>query len=438
MKTYTKGIFLILSFLFWDNIMAASLTDFNQSFSDSTLRVDYIFAKSQDGCGIYLSEQSRQKGWAGRRTRLNETPYKGNGTILITNPETGDTLYINSFSTLFQEWLSTPEAETSAMSFENSFLLPLPRQKSEIIVALRNNRNDEIAKETHIYDPADILVRSVGKNPEDYQYIHRGGDPEKVIDVAILAEGYTEDEMDKFIVSAQKITDEILSYKPFSDNKDRFNFVAVKSPSRESGVSIPYKDIWKDTAFDSHFSTFYSNRYLTSPSIFKMHKALEGIPYEHIIILTNTPEYGGGGIYNSYLMTVADNQFSLPVAVHEFGHSFGGLADEYFYENEQEEMYPEDIEPWEPNITTLVDFDSKWKNQIDESTAIPTPWDKSKRPDQSLSPDNIKVGVYEGAGYKTHGVYRPAITCRMRDNYFPTFCPVCEISLSELIQFYTE
>ena len=124
MKTYTKGIFLILSFLFWDNIMAASLNDFNQSFSDSTLRVDYIFAKSQDGCGIYLSEQSRQKGWAGRRTRLNETPYKGNGTILITNPETGDTLYINSFSTLFQEWLSTPEAETSAMSFENSFLLP--------------------------------------------------------------------------------------------------------------------------------------------------------------------------------------------------------------------------------------------------------------------------------------------------------------------------
>ena len=176
-----------------------------------------------------------------------------------------------------------------------------------------------------------------------------------------------------------------------------------------------------------------------------MHKALEGIAYEHVLVLVNTPEYGGGGIYNSYQIATSDHKLTLPVAVHEFGHSFAGLADEYFYTEEEDETYPLDIEPWEQNITTMVDFDSKWKDMLTPGVEIPTPWtDKGgKREDRMKDTSNDKrgdvvVGVFEGGGYRSKGVYRPVETCRMRDNHNPAFCPVCERAISRVIEFYTK
>lgn len=431
-------------------LAAATVTvnaaDFNTHFNDSTLRVDYIFGGGPGGVKVMLDGQSKQKGWAGRRHRLTETPIDGNGTILVTDPATGDTLYRNTFSSLFQEWIYTPEAETIDMSFENSFQVPLPKKEADITVSLRDNRHDEIGRLTHRYRPNDELVALRGANPLPHQYIHKGGNPEKAIDIAVLAEGYRPEEMDSFINHATRIVNEILRYEPFASNKDNFNFVAVMTPSRESGVSIPLKGQWKDTAFGSHYSTFYSSRYLTTPHVKRIHSSLEGIPYEHILILVNTKEYGGGGIYNSYQIAAADNYQTLPVAVHEFGHSFGGLADEYFYDGDENDSYPLDIEPWEPNITTLVDFDSKWKEMVKPGTPVPTPWvdkggTREERMEQAKNADYSKepvVGVFEGAGYKGKGVYRPVETCRMRDNYNPKFCPVCERSLRLLIDFYTQ
>lgn len=264
--------------------------------------------------------------------------------------------------------------------------------------------------------------------------------------MAVLAEGYREEEMDSFLNAAKRITDEILSYEPYASHKDKFNFVAVMSPSRESGVSVPLKGEWRDTAFSSHYSTFYSSRYLTTPDVWRVHEALAGVPYEHILILVNTDEYGGGGIYNSYQIAAANNRLTLPVAVHEFGHSFGGLADEYFYTEEEDGTYPLDVEPWEPNITTLVDFDSKWKEMLADGTSVPTPCSETvgtreeqmKRAEDGLADGKSgRLGVYEGGGYRAKGIYRPQITCRMRDNYHPAFCPVCEAALTRLIHFYT-
>lgn len=418
---------------------------FCRNFNDSTLRIDYIFGGGPSGTHIMVDRQSKIKGWAGRRARLNEVPYLGNGTIMVVDPQTSDTLYRNSFSSLFQEWIHSPEAQTIEYSFQNSFLVPLPKREADIVISLRDNRHQEIAKLTHRYSPADELVAIKGENPLPHKYIHKGGDPKNTIDVAMLAEGYTVEEMDSFINHAQKFVDEMLSYEPYASNKDKFNFVAVMAPSRESGVSIPLKKEWKDTAFGSHYSTFHSSRYLTTPYVHKVHDALSGIPYEHIMILVNTDEYGGGGIYNAYHIAASRNKFTLPVTVHEFGHSFGGLADEYFYANEENETYPTDIEPWEPNVTTLVDFDSKWKDMVTPGTPIPTPWeDKGGDRDQRMKEkgkakkgDKQVVGVFEGGGYKAKGVYRPVETCRMRDNYHPTFCPVCERALTRLIEFYT-
>ncbi len=419
---------------------------FEENFQDSTLRVDYIFGGGPSGIHVMLDRQSKQAGWAGRMHNLSTTPYKGNGTISVVDPVSGDTLYKNPFSSLFQEWINTNEAQTVENSFQNSFLVPLPKREADIIVTLYNNRHEKSAELKHRYRPDDELVALSGGNPLPYKYIHKGADPEKAIDIAFLAEGYTTEEMDSFISHATKMANEIMRYEPYASNKDKLNFVAVMSPSRESGVSVPLRKEWKDTAFGSHYSTFYSSRYLTAPYIHKMHDALAGIPYEHIIVLANTDEYGGGGIYNSYQISAAKNQFTLPVVVHEFGHSFAGLADEYFYLEEEDETYPLDVEPWEPNITTLVDFKSKWQDIVTHGVEIPTPWDettgtreeKMKKEALSNNSEEMIIGAYEGGGYRSKGVYRPTVTCRMRDNYHPSFCPVCRLSIEKIIDFYTE
>ncbi len=427
----------------------ADAQEFSRVFADSTLRVDYVFGGGPSGIKVMLDSQSKLPGWAGRRHRLKEAPVAGNGTILVTDPQTKDTLYLNTFSSLFQEWIYTPEASEREMSFENSFQVPLPKQEADITVSLRDNRHQEIGRLTHRYRPEDELVAVRGNNPMPHQYIVKGGEPAEAIDIAILAEGYRQEEMDKFIERATVIANEILKYEPYASNRDKFNFVAVMTPSRESGVSVPLKKDWRDTAFGSHYSTFYSGRYLTAPRVKRMHQMLEGIPYEHILILVNTDEYGGGGIYNNYQIAAADNEFTLPVAVHEFGHSFGGLADEYFYTEDADNTYPLDIEPWEPNITTLVDFNSKWVHMMSPDTPIPTPWvDAGGTREERMAAakaahetreagEPVVIGVFEGGGYKAKGVYRPAETCRMRDNYNPTFCPVCERALRRLINFYT-
>ena len=211
-------------------------------------------------------------------------------------------------------------------------------------------------------------------------------------------------------------------------SREKFNIVAVKAPSEESGTSEPAEGIWKKTALNSNFDTFHSDRYLTTLNLFKLHDLLAGTPYEHIIILVNTDKYGGGGIFNSYVLSAAHHTMSKPVIVHEFGHSFGGLADEYAYDFEQLPVYPHDIEPWEPNITTLTDFSGKWEEMINADTPVPTP-----------ANGNIDtIGIYEGAGYSIKGVYRGAQDCRMRSNETGEFCPVCRMALEKLINFYAK
>lgn len=404
--------------------------DYDHYFQDKTLRLDYILGATPNGeRTVLLDAQSSLPGWAGRRHHLKELPLAGNGSVTVCDEATGDTIYRTSFSSLYNEWLSTDEATTTPKGFEHTVLVPYPKAPALIDIDLYNSRHESMARMRHRMDPADILISKKGeKNVTPHKYIHKGGDPNKAIDVAILAEGYTTAEMDSFYRDAEIAVKSILDYDPFKSHAGDFNFVAVASPSAESGVSVPRLGDWKSTAFSSHFSTFYSDRYLTSLHLKDIHNALAGIPYEHIIILANTPEYGGGGIYNSYTLTAAGHKMFKPVVVHEFGHSFGGLGDEYFYEGDvMDDSYPKDVEPWEPNITTLVDFDSKWKNLLPKDCPIPTPVSEAAK---------YPVGVYEGGGYSFHGVFRPADDCRMRTNTAPTFCPACQKAMDNLINFY--
>ncbi len=403
--------------------------NFADYFQNKTLRVDYIFTGNATQQAIYLDELSQLPTWAGRQHHLSKLPLEGNGQITVKDLAGKQCIYKTSFSSLFQEWLSTDEAKETAKGFENTFLLPYPKQPVEVEVTLYSPQKEIIATYRHIVSPDDILIHKRGvSHVTPHQYMLRNGNETDCIDVAILAEGYTEKEMDIFYQDAQRTCESLFSYEPFLSMKGKFNIVAVASPSTDSGVSVPRESQWKQTAVHSHFDTFYSDRYLTTSRVKSIHNALAGIPYEHIIILANTDVYGGGGIYNSYTLTTAHHPMFKPVVVHEFGHSFGGLADEYFYEDDvMTDTYPLEIEPWEQNISTRVNFASKWQDMLPSGTPIPTPVDEKKK---------YPVGVYEGGGYSAKGIYRPAYDCRMKTNKYPEFCPVCQRAIRRMIEFY--
>ena len=406
---------------------------FEEFFADKTLRADYLFTGNKKNQSVVLDELKSMEGWAGRRSNLDKLPLSGNGQLTMVDKATGVVIYRTSFSSLFQEWLGENEAETLSKGYENTFLMPFPKKETLVTVELFNARHEVSASFTHTVRPDDILIKKIGhNNVTEHKYLLKSGSPENCIDVVIMAEGYSRGDMQTFYSDAQKACDAIFSHSPFKENKNHFNVVAVGSESIDSGVSIPRENVWKSTAVSSHFDTFYSDRYLTSSNVNDIHDLLAGIPYEHIIILANTDTYGGGGIYNSFTLTTAHHSKFEPVVVHEFGHSFGGLADEYAYTDAPSPLYPYDVEPWEQNITTLVDFESKWSDMLPKGFASPT----------KITKDNYSsteaLGVYEGAGYSMKGIYRPVPDCRMRTNEAKAFCPVCQRALQRLIDFYTE
>lgn len=426
--------------------------------TDNTLRLNYIFTGSATRAHIALCDMNKSLGWAGRRINLDTLILRGNGEIIMKDSLSAKVIYKTSFSTLFQEWQQTEEAVSLEKSFENVFLVPMPCRTAYITVNLYDIHNKVAATLTHKVNPKDILIKRIGSRNKwfidysegtdkdygdepgrlPYRYTHKSGLPEEKIDVAIVAEGYTKAEMDIFYADAKKATEDILSHEPFKSQADKFNFIAVGAVSRESGVSIPHNDLWLNTALGSHFDTFYMERYLTTLHLFKLHDALSGMPYEHIIILANTDNYGGGGIYNSYVLSAAHNGWATPVIVHEFGHSFGGLADEYFYDDGYSPQYIPEVEPWEPNITTLADFSLKWQDMMG---AKDKPYTKAFQHSKAwtklyANEKAYKVGLYEGGGYLSEGVYRPYPTCRMRENRYSDFCPVCRRAIMRLIEFY--
>ena len=388
---------------------------YDNYFEDATLRLDCDFAGDWKNQQAFLHEMYRQEMWAGRRHRLNELLLEGNGQVEMRDHATGKLLYMNSFSSLFTEWLVTEEARHVKKSFRQCFNVPFPKQKTDIHIMLRNNYRKVIAEIEFIVDPADILIRRVGEKAVPYSYIMKNGSASECIDLAIVAEGYSSDEMGKFRKDAQRAAELIFSHAPFDELKEKFNVVAVETPSLQSGVSIPDSGAWKETALRSHFSTFYMDRYLTHSEDTRMYDLLSGVPFEHIIIIVNTAKYGGGGIFNQWTIAASDHPTFPQVLVHEFGHAYAGLADEYEYGDNPEPTYPDGIEPWEPNITTKVNFASKWQDLMEKSG----------------------VGLYEGGGYRQTGVWRPVENCRMKVNNVKDFCPVCTRAIKRITDFYT-
>ena len=454
----------------------ARAQQFDQWFADSTLRLDYIFAGNAKEQHIFLSQASRSPRWAGRKSRLSETFLRGNGQISLRDHATGQLLFTHSFSTLFQEWQATEEALHVDKAFETCYNIPLPHKPADVTVTLYDFHNKVTATMTHTVDPADILIRTAATSDIPHYYIWKGTpattplssptppkpakrdftptaatpddgvDITGCIDLAIVAEGYTQMQMGKFYHDCQRVVDVLFAHEPFSSLKNRFNVVAVASPSLDDGPSMPRQGRWRSTATNTHYDTFYTDRYLMSQDMRRIYDLLTGVPFEHILVLVNSDTYGGGGIFNQLNVSTSDHPTFRQVLVHEFGHGYAGLGDEYDYGDTPETMYPADTEPWEPNLTTLKDFSKKWADMVPKGTPIPTPTDASVPNFRHLATDKDRerlnkatqrVGVFEGGGYQTKGVYRPAQECRMKINEVEHFCPVCTRAIIAITDFYT-
>ncbi|MBQ2430042.1 MAG: hypothetical protein II274_04220 [Alistipes sp.] len=270
-----------------------SAQNFSTHFADRTLRIDYIFAGDAENQIVALDELAVSEGWAGRRVNLDKVPVQGNGELKLIDAASGKTLYRTTFSSLFQEWLVTDEASQLTKSFEATFLVPFPKQEVFAEITLLDNEGKKQTSMRHKITPSDKLIRNMnGRTAATHEYLLKSGSAKECIDIAIVAEGYTEAEMDIFMRDARTACEEIFRYKPFASHKEKFNVVAVKIPSKHSDVSVPQDDVWRQTALNSNFHTFYSPRYLTTNSVHLIHDSLVGIDYEHLIILANTDTYG--------------------------------------------------------------------------------------------------------------------------------------------------
>jgi hypothetical protein len=422
MKTPFSFILFIVS------LVLSAQSDFNKYFTDKVLRFDFMLAGNNQKTLVYPVGMKEEPFWAGSNTNLINPFNSGNFKYELFDLNGNNLIYSRSFSTLFQEWQTTSEAKTIERSFYEVATMPYPKEKVTFILSKRE-RNGLFSKlyET-VIDPSGYFIRKEKPLKVTTTKIYDGGNPHTAVDLAFIAEGYTADEIGKFRDDVKKMADYLFAEAPFSDYKNRINIWAVEAISQESGTDIPGENIYVNTALSSSFYTFDLARYLTTQDIKAVNDFAAAVPHDNIIVLINSNRYGGGGVYNYYSGTTTGNQLSPKVFIHEFGHGFAGLADEYYSSAvTYDEFYPLNVEPWEPNITTRVNFESKWKKMIASDIPQPTP---------SEDKFNNVTGLFEGGGYSAKGIYRPEMDCRMKSNGPKGYCTVCRNAVKEMIEFY--
>jgi hypothetical protein len=404
---------------------------FENWFIPKTLRVDYLVAGDATTEMVFFSQMKQEPFWGGSRNNLTDPFNYGTYRYCAYDSATGQLLYSRGFSSLFQEWKGTAEAKTMKRALPMTAVMPFPLKTIRFVIEKRDFETNEFVMlfERFIH-PGDYFINRERPQPLKHTVIRETGDPAVRVDVVFIAEGYTSTEMEKFVEDARKMSAYFLDMEPYREFRDRFNFYAVEAPSPESGVDIPGTGIYKNTNINSTFYTFNMDRYLTTFDTRAIYDLAATVPYDAVFVLVNSAQYGGGGFYNHYGQGTVDHPLSKIVALHEFGHSFAGLADEYYdAEITYSDLYNLRFEPWEPNITTRVNFGSKWEQLVTPGIPLPTLREEQYRDD---------VGLFEGGGYLAKGIFSPMMDCRMKTNEAPAFCPVCKGAIRKMIRFYTE
>jgi len=419
---------IFLSIFFLIHVSSAQSQSFEQWFDEGVMRIDLMFSGTSDESTYAFSELRKEAFYSGSKIFLVDPFDYGDHKFEVRDAESGTLIYSYTYCSLFREWQTTTEAKSLRRAYNHVIRFPWPKSPVKVEIFDRSWEGEFVSAWRGGFDPASIFADPTGPLPFESVDLEIHGTPADKIDILFLAEGYMEHEMEKFLEDARRSAGYIFSEEPFKSQRESFNVRAVKSASKDSGTDIPGQAIWKSTVMNSSFYTFGIERYMTTMDYAAVCDVAANAHYDQIYILVNTDKYGGGGIYNLYSISAADNVESRAVVIHEFGHAFGGLADEYYNSAvAYNDFFNLKTEPWNPNLTTLVDFDSKWKGMLGEDTPIPTP--------QEEAMVNI-VGVYEGGGYVAKDVFRPMIDCRMHTND-AAFCPVCAGALLRMIDRFS-
>ncbi len=418
-------LFLLFGLLL---VLKYSYAQFTEFFENKTLRLDYFHGGNSQNEYFAFDAWKEEPFWAGSTKALLDTFGFGQYYFELKDKESGKLIYSRGYTTLFSEWQTTDEALSTDRVFSESIVMPVPRKPASVNLFSRDRKGKFVKKFTLAFDPADPFVIKQILPYKSFD-VHTQADPAHALDIVIIPEGYTAEEMELFRSDCRKFAEELFSYAPYSEYRNQINIRGIEAPSPESGTDIPVKGIWKNTLLDSRMYTFGVERYLMTDNFKAVRDVAACAPYDVIYILVNTTEYGGGAIFNHYALSVNSNRSAGKIFIHELGHCFAGLADEYYNsEVAYNDMYPLDVEPWEPNITTLVDFGRKWKSMVADTIPIPTP----------VEPKFGKVtGAFEGGGYAAKGIYRPQQDCLMNTFRSNTFCPVCTTALRKMLEFYT-
>jgi len=396
----------------------------------ATLRVDLHHVGDAKKESFMLDELRREGAWPGSRANLVD-PVRYGTTMVEVTPAAGKggLLFSQGHCSLFHEWRTTTQAKTTTRVFSETVRMPMPRAPIKLTVKVRDGKGRFQPVFTTTIDPASFDVsRERRRGGLRVKRVHGGAAPSRSLDIVVLGDGYEGWQMAKYRADVARFTRVLLAAEPFKRHKERINIWAVESPSRQSGVDEPRKGIFRDTALSVSFNTFGSARYMMTEDNKALRDVAANAPYDAIFIMVNTSRYGGGGIYNLYGSYVADNEYDEYVMVHEFGHSFVGLADEYYTSAvAYNDMYPRGVEPWEPNITAQTRRGKvKWRDLIQAGTPVPSSEDDPKC--------EGKVGLFEGAGYSAKGLYRGAADCKMFGKGVNPFCPVCMRAVDRAIR----
>lgn len=422
-----KKYFLLFTLL---PVVSFTQINFDQYFENKTLRLDYFHTGNETEDSYSFDEMIEEPFWGGSKVNLLDKFDYGKYKFIVKDYQSGKEIYSRTYATLFSEWQTTDEAKQTIKSFSETIVFPYPKNPVVVEFYSRDKKNVLHKKFEYTVDPNNYFIKTERTYDLNRFEVLKSADSDKAVDIVIIPDGYKMDEMDKFKKDCEKFAGYLFNASPYKENRNKFNIWGIEAPSQESGTDIPAENIWKNTLVNSQFYMFDLDRYLMTRDNKTLRHIASNAPYDQIFILVNTKKYGGGAIYNHYSVCVSDNNFSEYIFTHEFGHGFAGLGDEYYSSDvAYNEFYPLDVEPLDPNLTTLVNFDVKWKDMIDNDTPVPTPPIREYKND---------VGVYEGGGYVAEGVYRPMQDCSMKSISVDNFCPVCKRAIERMINFYSE
>ncbi|MFN2314645.1 MAG: M64 family metallopeptidase, partial [Bacteroidales bacterium] len=319
----------VFALLFLSFAMSAQVL-FDEHFTDRTMRFDFMLAGNSTSTKVYPVSFREEPLWGGSLINLTDPFGYGNFRYEVFDAASGTLIYSRGFCTLYQEWQTTAEARQMERSFHEVATFPFPKNKVSFVLSIRGRDGLFTRLYETAIDPSSYFIAREKPDASLASRIYGAGDPHTSLDIAFIAEGYTRGEMEKFRSDVKRLADILFQEAPYDKYQDRINIWAVEAPSQESGTDVPGEGIYANTALSASYYTFDVDRYLTTQDIRKVNDYAAASPHDQIVVLINSPRYGGGGVYNYYSAVTSDHEFTPQVFTHEFGHGFAGLADEYY------------------------------------------------------------------------------------------------------------